>query len=286
MKRTHRKKRSKRSRKSRRMRGGGELISGNAFKNLCKYNIDDRYPLIPYDKSLQEGDKVFLKVIDIDKFIGAPPDKKVTLVISNNDETFDDAKMDSVRKFVTKVYAVNCSAKEATQIPMGFRDDMYVPHQEFKEVLNGPASAEKTILCLANFLIGTNNTKRIEAKNYFVGKPWVKSNEDYMNYSLGDSLQFSKPDTKKMRGDYYVTLKQTKFVVCPQGTGLDTHRVYESLFFGCMPIILSGPLDSMYEKLGGCWVVKSWDEITEETCNTKWAARGTPKILLDPSTWL
>ena len=285
MKRTHRKKRSKRSRKSRRMRGGGELISGNAFKNLCKYNIDDRYPLIPYDDSLKEGDKVFLKVIDIEKFIGAPPGKKVTLVISNNDETFDDAKMDSVRPFITKVYAVNSTAKDATQIPMGFRDDMYVPHQEFKDVMNGPAPAEKTNLCLANFLIGTNNTKRIEAKNYFVGKPWVKSNEDYMNYSLGDSLKFSNPDTKKMRGDYYVTLKQTKFVVCPQGTGLDTHRVYESLFFGCIPIILTGPLDPMYEKLGGCWIVQKWDEVTEETCNAKWLTKsGTP--LFDPAAWL
>jgi hypothetical protein len=269
------------------MRGGGDLVCGNAYKSLCKYNYDDRYDIKAFDDTLQEGDKVFLNLSNIEAFIAKPPDKKVTLFIGNSDTPFDDEKMKSVHKFATKVYAMNCSASTATQIPMGFRDDMYVPHQEMKDVLNGSASSDKKILCLANFLIETSITKRVEAKGYFESKPWVQMNKKYMdNTSLGKSKDFKDPDTKKMRSDYYVTLKQTKFVVCPQGTGMDTHRVYESLFFGCIPIILSSPLDPMYEKLGGCWVVKAWGDVTEESCNAKWAARGTPKILLDPAAWL
>ena len=39
-----------------------KLICGNAFKSLCKYNLDDRYELIPYDNTLKRGDTVFLKL--------------------------------------------------------------------------------------------------------------------------------------------------------------------------------------------------------------------------------
>ena len=64
------------------------LVSGQAFHALCKYNLDDRYPIRGYDNTLTEGDLVFLKVLDIEKFIANPPSKRVKLLIANNDETF------------------------------------------------------------------------------------------------------------------------------------------------------------------------------------------------------
>jgi hypothetical protein len=72
-------------------------------------------------------------------------------------------------------------------------------------------------------------------------------------------------------------LRRTKFVICPFGVGKDTHRVYEALFFGCIPVIKTSFLDPMYDKLGGCWIVNDWSEVTEEECKKRWK-KGSRKV--------
>ena len=123
--------RRKRSRKLRQRGGKSEpLISGAVFKSLCKYILDDRYPIIPYDTKLVEGDSVFMKVSDVQtKLLNSPPAKRITLVIHNSDEAFTDELMEKVKPYVTQVYAANCSTTGAKQIPLGFRDDQYTPHR-------------------------------------------------------------------------------------------------------------------------------------------------------------
>ncbi|CAK9049128.1 unnamed protein product [Durusdinium trenchii] len=39
------------------------------------------------------------------------------------------------------------------------------------------------------------------------------------------------------------------FVAAPWGHGLDTHRVWEALMMGSVPVVLSSPLDVLYEQL-------------------------------------
>lgn len=71
---------------------------------------------------------------------------------------------------------------------------------------------------------------------------------------------------------YYEPVKTTRlvswknqsnyaFVVSPPGEGLDCHRTWEALCLGCIPIILSTPLDDLFEDLP-VLIVKSWSEIT------------------------
>ena len=78
----------------------------------------------------------------------------------------------------------------------------------------------------------------------------------------------------------------TKFVVCPPGRGVDTHRVYETLFFGGIPIIKTSFLDPMYEKLGGCWIVNDWADVTEEACNKYWSHMKKEAIRTKAIDWL
>lgn len=58
---------------------------------------------------------------------------------------------------------------------------------------------------------------------------------------------------------------QTKyaFVVSPPGKGLDCHRTWEALCLGCIPILLSSPLDDMFEDLP-VLIVSSWSELSQE----------------------
>jgi len=266
---------------------GPPFLSGGAFKALCEYNIDDRYELVPYDDTIEEGARVFMKVSDIPSFVKNPPLVKVTVVISNSDEEFTNSLYRQLEPYATQVYAINSSAKGAMQIPIGFRDDAYTPHKDLTDILSDPSkSAEKTTLCLVNFLVETNGGERQRALDRFAGESWATVDKSYLNYGLQKATVFTIPETIQKRLEYYATLKKTKFVVCPPGRGTDTHRVYETLFFGGIPIIKTSFLDPMYEKLGGCWIVQDWSDVTEEACNQRWKQRVEPMLQTDPSYWL
>ena len=56
------------------------------------------------------------------------------------------------------------------------------------------------------------------------------------------------------------------FVVSPPGEGLDCHRTWEALCLGCIPIMISTPLDDMFEGLP-VLIVKAWSDVTRELLN-------------------
>jgi hypothetical protein len=62
---------------------------------------------------------------------------------------------------------------------------------------------------------------------------------------------------------YYFTLPNYKFVVCPEGNGIDTHRLYEALIAGCIPIVERRP--HIADKYKGCPILYTTDysEINE-----------------------
>jgi hypothetical protein len=263
--------------------GGNQIyISGEAFKNLCKYNLDDRYKIKGIDSTLEENDSVFLKQGDIKSFIKSKPSKKVRLIVHNTDETFDDNLMNTVKPYVSKVYAVNSSAKDAIQLPLGFRDDQYTPHNVLDKV-KGLGESVRDILCLLNFSIGKGNNERSDARDSFIGKKWCVIDT---NDNPGLHLDHKNNETVRLREEFYTKLTKTKFVICPFGAGKDTHRVYEALFFGAIPVIKTSFLDEMYKKLGECWIVNDWSEVTEDECNRRWNAGGFKPFKSNVSEWL
>ena len=70
------------------------------------------------------------------------------------------------------------------------------------------------------------------------------------------------------------------FVVSPPGEGLDCHRTWEALCLGCIPIMISTPLDAMFEGLP-VLIVKSWSEVTRELLNTTIAEYNMKEWCLD-----
>lgn len=60
----------------------------------------------------------------------------------------------------------------------------------------------------------------------------------------------------------YDQWKKYKFVLSPQGTGLDSHRTWEAILVGCIPVVLSSNLDELYKDLP-VLVVKSWNDINK-----------------------
>jgi hypothetical protein len=63
--------------------------------------------------------------------------------------------------------------------------------------------------------------------------------------------------------EYIRALREHQFVIAPEGNGIDTHRIWEALYVGTIPIVKRHPALRWFEE----WpilFVDSWREVTEE----------------------
>lgn len=77
-------------------------------------------------------------------------------------------------------------------------------------------------------------------------------------------------NTKLNSTDYFNKLPTYKFVISPEGNGIDCHRHYEALLSGCIPIVEKS--DLILEKYGDCPILYTTDysEITTEYLEKKY----------------
>ena len=64
-------------------------------------------------------------------------------------------------------------------------------------------------------------------------------------------------------------MSKYKFILSPPGAGEDTHRTWEALSVGCIPIVKSSLLNILYEDLPVV-IVDDWDVITKEFLETEY----------------
>jgi hypothetical protein len=75
----------------------------------------------------------------------------------------------------------------------------------------------------------------------------------------GDPRLVRKDPHGRTQIEYYTDIRRSRFVLCPEGVGTDTHRIYEALYFGAVPVVLRNSLSSFYEKLPIC-IVDKWTD--------------------------
>jgi hypothetical protein len=61
---------------------------------------------------------------------------------------------------------------------------------------------------------------------------------------------------------------ESRYALCPRGCGVDTHRFYECIYLGCVPIVIRTHtvFDRLYHPDTGfpCLVVERWADVTDE----------------------
>jgi hypothetical protein len=225
------------------------FISGHEFYKVCKWSVCPRYPIKFEPQNIQQNDMVFLNLDCFGQFIQMlkqqTPSNKFILVTHNSDQKFSQIHLNQLKPYITHIYAINCCFQDqlVTPIPLGFVDSKYKPHYKFEEISSEQLS--KTILCYMNFAINTNPIKRQECWNTFTNEDWIKQESNIA------------PE------DFYSQVAKSKYILSPEGTGIDCHRIYESLYLRSIPILKSSELDYFYEKLPVI-IVKNWNEITKE----------------------
>ena len=115
-------------------------------------------------------------------------------------------------------------------------------------------SHEKLVLCAIN---QTTDSKR---------RPTGINRKQILNNLQKNRIQ----NIKLEQGAYFSLLPSYKFVISPEGNGIDCHRHYEALLAGCIPIMEDNPL--IREKYDGCPILftKDYSEVTHEYLEKKY----------------
>lgn len=220
------------------------MISGKSFADLCQWIIDPRYLAKPFFIPMiaKQNDRVFVNGDYLYMFLNIVKSsifqKKYILVVHNTDRPFGEIELKEVLPYVTHIYAINTTIThpQLTTIPLGFVDRQLPFLQSFQ-----PESVPRDIEIYVNFTRGTNQNKRQECLDAIEGREGVVYR------------------TNLTVPEYYSDLCRSNFVLCPEGTGIDTHRVYESLLCGATPVVLRNSLSHLYEKLPVC-IVEKWTD--------------------------
>lgn len=137
--------------------------------------------------------------------------------------------------------------KKVRSLPIGLANSMW-RHGNLDFFANSKSAPIKTKKTFFNFNIGTNREKRLVCYNQLINKLQF--------------LQNIEPTDNLKR------LSEYEFCICPEGNGLDTHRLWESLYLHVVPIVLAGPFTDILLNQGIPLVVlNQWSDYNERQLN-------------------
>ena len=111
-----------------------------------------------------------------------------------------------------------------------------------------------------------------------LNSPKILRNLVYVNYNIKNNLAKRIVPYELLKNKSYATIKyglngqmfdeylediyDHKFVICPEGNGIDTHRTWECLYMNTIPIEKRNINNQFYTDLPICFV-DDWEEINE-----------------------
>lgn len=173
------------------------------------------------------------------------------LVFHNSDAEFNNDKLFNDVPKLLYVYTQNMNIVHhlVRPLPIGIANKMW-KHGNldiFNKILNDK-NINKVNNIFFNFNINTNFNKRKYCYNEI-----IKKNIKYL-----DNQDYE---------EYLKTLKSYKFCICPEGNGLDTHRLWECLYLKVIPICINSILVTHYSKYFPIILLNDWHELSTENLN-------------------
>lgn len=137
-----------------------------------------------------------------------------------------------------------------TPIPIAVENAyVFQPEQKQQYMINcRQLGLKKEIRMFICYNPETNPNERKPPLTKFKKSDWVTIVDGYNNINL------VKP--------YFDTMVKCNFVLCPDGNGMDTIRLWEALYLGCIPIVKPHVFTKFFAEQLPILIVDSWDEIT------------------------
>jgi hypothetical protein len=215
-------------------------INGVVFKEISNFIIDTDVQNLNFE-FINDKDVVWCKTEFIEPLFEyiKLTNKRIILITHCSDHDINETRFSKKPNNVIKWFAQNVNFKHPVLIPLpiglenhfgphkgGYIDTEFLKKQNFldTQVTNKIISH---IYCNFTF----TNTNRIQILNTISKK------------------QIAFIDTPKPFKDYCEKMKEFLFVASPPGNGLDCHRTWEALYFGCIPIVQKHFMYDFYQEL-------------------------------------
>ena len=168
-------------------------------------------------------------------------------------------------------------------MPIGIRDcgSIVAMHRRYdqKYLLEKGASLRtmlganvRPIKCLLCFSLWTHPSRQ-ECYQWFTdagagARSFVYNLNDAATDAVTQVHPATNPFEKVPASLVYDKTLESRYALCPRGCGVDTHRFYECIYLGCVPIVVRTHtvFDRLYAPDTGfpCLVVERWADVTEE----------------------
>lgn len=232
------------------------FVSGDGFRSCARFILDEETTFLP--EKVNAGGVVFVQIGMIELFFGEfhPLIANPYILITHNG---DESAPGLFRSFL-----------DDPKLIAWFTLNMDgPPHPKLHPIPIG----------IANRWHGSGNISFIQKAidQHFPREHLLYFNFTIQNcyeerwplYQLFNRAPYCYRPIKKRFDRYLEDLAASKFVFSPRGVGLDTYRLWESLYLGSYPIVRSSALDPLYEGLPVV-VVDQWTDVTESFLTQKY----------------
>lgn len=233
-----------------------DFINGNKFLEISDFAIDFDHPDFSFG-ILKKNSIIYCKTDFIQMLFSNIQfsNKEYILITHMSDYPIDAIKFSLKPKCIKKWFAENAiyNHPNLISIPLGLENHIgkskgkFTNHKWLEENIQKLKNNLKNYSLYCNWNSNTNPIRKqiisiIKSKN-------LPITEEYgLNYE-----------------QYCENMSHYKFIICPPGNGVDTHRFWEALYLGCIPIVLK---HRIYRDFNLPIIqVNKWEEITQELLN-------------------
>lgn len=153
---------------------------------------------------------------------------------------------------LTTIHSQNNTVPEVVSLPIGIANSQWIHgnREVFESIMHAPPTRDLGIYF--HFNVDTNREKRVACQNIIAqkGVPW------------SPAMDFA---------EYLSFLARHRYCIAPDGNGLDTHRFWECVYLGVIPIVVRSEL---IRPLGiRVVVLDSWDDLDVDALNRQYMAQ-------------
>ena len=174
--------------------------------------------------------------------------ENLTLITTQSDRTINKNLYLKKPDNIINWFSINNEVPEYIKsIPLGLANDFSkknINNNDLNDLAYENYKKKEANLYL-NFNINTNPLERSYLFNYFKNFEWA----------------FLESDLNKK--DYIEGIQKSTFVLCPYGNGYDTHRIWEALYSGSIPVVKENKAFNQFKDLPILFI-NSYENVTKK----------------------
>jgi len=225
-------------------------ISGDTFRKVADFIFDETATFNP--QQINHGSIVFLNPELLDIYFHTHHKnitEKYYLITHNSDINISEFVDKYLDEKIIHWFAKNLDKNipNTTLIPMGLENLRRLRYGRKKWFKSKETKKTKMILC------SYDNFKNFDVRGGLQNVLNENSHIDYLNFKNAE--------------EYFINLRNYRFVICPEGKGVDTSRIWEGLLLNVFPIFKKNSFTVKLKEIGipGIYLdnwndLKSYDE--------------------------